>query len=127
MLNIAMECQYGTVDLMDDTHHLFTSHGFLTNDKSYKEIRQFMIDSKTIGRCTAKNEKECISMIRHCRKDRRPGGVCNAMLNEIASEHDILKETWIGILDKIHCPLFHDKSTDFRRTFQRINNDKEYN
>ena len=43
----------------------------------------------------------------------------NGMLNQPSSEKEILMQTWVGILDKIHCPLFHDKSTDFRNTFER--------
>ena len=69
LLNIAMECNYSTTDLMDDTHHLFNSHGFISNNESYAEIKHFMLNTQTVGKCSfidTKNninnkekEKEC--------------------------------------------------------------------
>lgn len=121
LLCIATECGYDTVNLMDDTHHLFQSHRFLMDNATINKIRDWLLTEQMIKKCTAESPDDCASMIRHCRKDRRPGGryLENGMRDSHSSRADILRQTWLGILDKIHCPLFHGKSTDFRRTFER--------
>eukprot|EP01083_Nonionella_stella_P125033 377987_1 len=52
-------------------------------------------------------------MQRHCRFETKQ--------KQINVDREL--STWIVLLDQIHCPLFHDKNTDFRNRYKDTNHD----
>eukprot|EP01084_Bolivina_argentea_P049818 91622_1 len=112
LVDIFNRSNYQIKDLMNDIYHLFHHHQFIKNNTLYKLIKDYLINAKHIGKCI---NDDCISMQRHCRKYRFE----DRKENEENTIDDVEIETWITLLDQIHCPLFHDKSTDFRNRYKQ--------
>eukprot|EP01083_Nonionella_stella_P050478 134274_1 len=68
-----------------------------------------MIKKAHTGHDPCSND-DCNAMRRHCRKETTGKCLCE----------DKQMSTWIVLLDQIHCPLFHDKATDFRNRYTHI-------
>eukprot|EP01084_Bolivina_argentea_P111920 199629_1 len=120
IIHICNKCGYQIVDLMNDIYHLFHHHGFIANNKLYKILTDYLINIKKIDKCS---DNECNSMVRFCRKDRFVK--CEEIDNKVKEIEvaDIETQTWLILLDQIHCPLFHDKFTDFRNRYKTLPGD----
>eukprot|EP01083_Nonionella_stella_P253520 872268_1 len=109
LFDIFNATNYTIIDLMDDICHLFQHHHFIANNVAYKLIKRYIIGTKRLKHCVCDNN-ECDSMQRHCRNRDF------VQKTQITDKH---LSTWIVLLDQIHCPLFHDKSIDFRHRYQQ--------
>ena len=128
LIRIATDSNYGIINLIDDSFHLFNQHKFVSDKQSYLKIKQYF-RKKMVIECSAKFDEECFSMKRHCRKEQEKNNNKDRNISlSLYNDKDLLSTTWNTLLDKIHCPLFHGLSTNFRRKYQRntLNNDPTF-